>query len=88
MLEDDTGHEEISASECFGDFWHDIFNLKIMTEEDEEKRENDEKIRKEAERKPKEESKENPKSGEDEGFSNYIRQIVLYNLTPKVNLMG
>ena len=85
MLEDDTGHEEISASECFGDFWHDIFNLKIMTEEDEEKRENDEKLRKEAERKRKEESKENPN---DEGFGTYIRQIILYNLTPKVNLMG
>ena len=71
--QEDDGRNEISPSECFGDFWHDIFNLKIMTEEDE----------KESREK---ELKEN--QDVDRGLSNYIRQIILYNLTPKVNLLG
>ena len=29
---------ERTPAQCFGDFWHDIFNMKIMTVQDEQKR--------------------------------------------------
>ena len=78
--DDDEIRDELSPSECFGDFWHDIFNLKIMTEEDEKRRKDLEKDNKEKE------LREN--QDVNGGFSTYIREIILYNLTPKVNLVG
>ena len=79
---------ELTTEECFGDFWDDIFSLKIKTKKDEEERikrqENlnshlqvnsfvaDEKLK--------------PKRLEESG--NYLRKVLLFNATPKVNLLG
>ena len=83
--DDDEIREELSPSECFGDFWHDIFNLKIMTEEDEKRRKEIEKESKQKELKEQELQENQDVNG---GVNTYIRQIILYNLTPKVNLVG
>ena len=75
----------LTIDECFGDFWDDIFSLKIKTQKDDEDR-----------IKTRENLKshllvnsfvadEKPKLA-DEG--NYWRKVLLFNATPKVNLVG
>ena len=56
-----------------------------MTEEDEKRRREVEKENKEKELKEKELNENQDVNG---GLNTYIRQIILYNLTPKVNLTG
>lgn len=81
----------------FDDFWNDIFNLKIMSREDEERKKNEDR-----------EIEENKKShalingGYDRKTDNekkieilnrsylkkYFKKVMIFNSTPKVNLVG
>jgi len=79
----------MTSEDCFGDFWDDIFSLKIMTKKDEKERL---------------EIQDNVKSHQlvngfkpethvgkklaDAGFTNYLRRVMLFHSTPKVNLLG
>ena len=77
----------LTTEECFGDFWDDIFSLKIKTKKDDEERIKTREILKThllvnsfvADEKPKQRLA-------DQG--NYLRKVLLFNATPKVNLVG
>ena len=75
--------EELTDAECLGDFWKDIFSLKITTEKERMIQENS-KSDEESGSKPKE------KYQEETGFNikEYLREVMLFNTTPKVNLAG
>ena len=70
--DDQIDDQEFTPTDCFGDFWNDIFNMKITTKNDEEKRYQIQEIQK-------------SRLGR---LDTYIRRIILYNSTPKVNLVG
>ena len=79
---------ELTTEECFGNFWDDIFSLKIKTKKDDEER-----IKKRENLKShlsvngfEADEKFKPKRLEDSG--NYLRKVLLFNATPKVNLVG
>ena len=78
----------LTTEECFGDFWDDIFSLKIKTEKDDEERIKTREIlnshRSVNGFVADEEFK--PKRLDDPG--NYLRKVLLFNATPKVNLVG
>ena len=77
----------LTIDECFGDFWDDIFSLKIKTQKDDEDRiKTRENLKSHllvnsfvADEKPKQ-------LLADQG--NYLRKVLLFNATPKVNLVG
>ena len=80
---------QLKTEELFGHFWKDIFSLKIRTRKDDEKRKS---------------IQENLQSHHlvngytadtsvskriaESGFPNYMRKVMLFNSTPKVNLVG
>ena len=80
--------KQLSDEEFFGDFWEDIFTLKITTRKDEEKRlkiqENLNSHHKVNGFKPVIKRLEEFKPG----FKSYMRQVMFFNATPKVNLVG
>ena len=76
---------ERTPAQCFGDFWHDIFNMKIMTVQDEQKRMVENERRRVEAARIKEEHQENVQSHQN---INYLSMCLLFNSTPKVNLVG
>jgi len=73
--------KHVEAEGCFGDFWEDVFSLKITTTQEREV------LMKEKQAKPKSKLSELQTSGES-GLNSYIRKVMLFNSTPKVNLVG
>ena len=77
--------KQLTTAECFGDFWGDIFSMKITTRKDEEKgmkrQETDEMQAFVVDVK-------SVSKGPGEVFKNYLRQVMLFNSTPKVTLEG
>ena len=81
--------KNLSDEEFFGDFWEDIFNMKITSRKDREER-------MKIEDNLKSHHKVNgfkaeisvSKRLEESGFKSYMRQVMLFNATPKVNLVG
>ena len=75
----------ITPAECFGDFWDDIFSIKIVKKKDEritiQKNIKSHQINRGVNLIV----KNVPDLGR---FNTYIRQVILYNSTPKVNLVG
>ena len=83
-----TDLQTITPAECFGDFWNDIFSIKIMKKKDERIT-----IQKNIKSHQiihgvKNELSDCKKRADLGRFNTYIRQIILYNSTPKVNLVG
>ena len=83
MHEYENKEGKLTDAEYFGDFWKDIFSLKITTEEERMIQENS-KSDEESGPRPKE------KDQKESGFNikEYLREIMLFNTTPKVNLAG
>ena len=81
--------KNLSDEEFFGDFWEDIFSMKITTRNDEEKRL---KIQENlnSHHKVNGFKAENSVSKrlEESGIKSYMRQVMFFNATPKVNLVG
>ena len=81
--------KNLSDEEFFGDFWEDIFSMKITTRNDEEKRL---KIQENlnSHHKVNGFNAENSVSKrlEESGIKSYMRQVMFFNATPKVNLVG
>ena len=73
--------KETTDSECLGDFWKDIFSLKITTKGERAIPDNPKSDR-ESVSKPKE------KYQEESGLKKYLRKVMHFTLTPKVNLVG
>lgn len=71
----------VEAEGCFGDFWEDVFSLKITTTKEREV------LMKKKNAKPKSKQSEFQTS-EESGFNSYMRKVMLFNSTPKVNLVG
>ena len=65
--------------ECLGDFWKDIFSLKITTKEERAIQENT---------KSDEESVSKEKDQKESRFKKYLREVMHFTATPKVNLVG
>ena len=84
--------KNLSDEEFFGDFWEDIFSMKITARKDREEQRRQMKI----EDNLKSHHKVNgfkaensvAKRLEESGFKSYMRQVMLFNATPKVNLVG
>ena len=66
--------QQLKAEGCFGDFWKDIFSLKITTKKDREQKQKD--------------AKPESKQSKESGFNKYFKKVMLFNSTPKVNLVG
>ena len=81
--------KNLSDEEFFGDFWEDIFNMKITSRKDREERMKIEDNLK-SHHKVNGFKAENSVSKrlEESGFKSYMRQVMLFNATPKVNLVG
>ena len=73
--------KHVEAEGCFGDFWEDVFSLKITTANEREV------LMKKKNAKPKSKQLE-LQTSEASGFHSYIRKVMLFNSTPKVNLVG
>ena len=73
--------EKSKTMECLGDFWKDIFSLKITTKEERAIQENT-KSDEESVSKPKE------KDQKESRFKKYLREVMHFTDTPKVNLVG
>ena len=79
---------ELTTEECFGNFWDDIFSLKIKTKKDEVERIKTREILN-SHRSVNgfvADGEFMPKRLDDSG--NYLRKVLLFNATPKVNLVG
>jgi len=81
--------EKMTSEECFGDFWEDIFSLKITTKKDEKERLmiQDNVKSHNLVNGFKTETPVGKKLAES-GFANYLRRVMLFHSTPKVNLLG
>ena len=79
----------MTSEDCFGDFWEDIFSLKIMTKKDEKERLviQDNVKSHHLVNGFKAETPVSKKLAES-GFANYFRCVMLFHSTPKVNLLG
>ena len=75
--------EKLTDAKCFGDFWKDISSLKITTKKERAIQENP-KSDNESGSKQKEKAQEESRFN----FKKYIREVMLFNATPKVNLAG
>ena len=85
--------QQFTLEGCFGDFWKDVFSMKITT-----KKEREELMKKNENLnthsftnglgEPFEDDKSEPKRPKESGFNNYIKKVMLFNSTPKVNLVG
>ena len=79
--------KQLTTAEFFGDFWDDIFSLKITTRKDEEERMKYQQNLKSHHLihggivNQKSMSKRLEESG-------YLKKVMLFNATPKVNLSG
>ena len=78
--------KQLTTAECFGDFWEDIFSMKITTRKDEEK---GMKIQETDEMQAFMVDEKSVSEGPGESvFKIYLRQVMLFNSTPKVTLAG
>ena len=73
--------EKSKTVECLGDFWKDIFSLKITTKKERTIQENS---------KSDEESVSKRKENDqvESRFKKYLREVMHFTDTPKVNLVG
>ena len=67
--------QQLKDEGCFGDFWKDIFSMKITTKKDRE-------------RTKRGSAKPESKQFKESGFNRYVKKVMLFNSTPKVNLVG
>ena len=67
--------QQLKDEGCFGDFWKDIFSMKITAKKDRE-------------RTKRGIAKPEPKQPKESGFNKYVKKVMLFNSTPKVNLVG
>ena len=78
---EDLIEEKLTDPKFLGDFWKDISSLKITTEPNtQENPKSDEEFWSKPKEKDQEESRFN--------FKKYLREVMLFNATPKVNLAG
>ena len=80
--------QTIKPAECFGDFWNDIFSIKIIKKKDERITVQKNIKSHQIIHGVKNELSDCKKRADLGRFNTYIRQIILYNSTPKVNLVG
>ena len=81
--------KNLSDEEFFGDFWEDIFNMKITSRKDREERMKiEDNLKSHHKVNGFKAEKSVSKRLEESGFKSYMRQVMLFNATPKVNLVG
>ena len=78
--------QQLKDEGCFGDFWKDIFSMKITTKKDRERTKQG--VEKPETTFPVEDFESSSKQPTESGFNKYVKKVMLFNSTPKVNLVG